>query len=176
MNLLLPEQQIPRLLLVWGWAQRSNSNHTDINVQESLWFELRRWSSGKWLPWATSSLLSTAWTTTMSVTRLKPGKHPVHRKIQRHICQLEVTFKPCLTSSGKGRSQRVLLLLALFGNHSASLHLYKVGEGQVRSLLVTSSWREPVFLCSRDLLFYIMVEFSLKQDWREVPWTPSPPG
>lgn len=40
-----------------------------------------------------------------------------------------------LTSSGKGRSQRVLVLLALFGNHSASLRLYKVGEGPVRSLL-----------------------------------------
>lgn len=74
----------------------------------------------------------------MSVTRLKPGEHPVQRKIRCHISHPEVTFKPCLqslTSSGKGWSQRVLLLLALFGKHSASLRLYKVGEGLVRALL-----------------------------------------
>lgn len=71
----------------------------------------------------------------------------------------------------------MLLLVALFGNHDASLRLYKVGEGLVRSLLGHQQvGGNPFSFAVRISLFSIKAEFSLKQDWREGPWTPSPPG
>lgn len=112
----------------------------------------------------------------MSVTLLKPGEHPVQRKIPCHISHPEVTFKPCLqslTSSGKGRSQRVLLLVALFGNHNASLRLYEVGEGLVRSFLGHQQLEGTRFpLQSGSPSFLLRQSSALSKTGEKVPGLP----